>query len=194
MKTLINKLAEIQKKLNAPKLQNNTFGGYKYRSCEDILVAVKPLLGSLAIIINDDINVISDRVYIKATATITDGEHSIRAAAFAREAMSKKGMDEAQITGSASSYARKYALSGLLLIDDNKDADHHDNSEEKKPPVSTAKKPIAALNLEKACDAIRNAETLAKAEHYADAAFDRATSDQDKKKISEALKHYGEVA
>jgi len=129
MTTLTTKLAEIQKKLNAPKGQTNTFGGYKYRSCEDILMAVKPLLIDLVITVNDDMVLVGDRIYVKATATITDGETSISTNAFAREAVSKKGMDDAQVTGSTSSYARKYALNGLLLIDDNKDADHGDNRE-----------------------------------------------------------------
>jgi len=129
MKTLIKRLAEIQKTLNAPKGQTNTFGGYKYRSCEDILMAVKPLLGDLVITVNDEMTAVGDRIYVKATASITDGETSISTSAFAREAVSKKGMDDAQVTGSTSSYARKYALNGLLLIDDNKDADHGDNRE-----------------------------------------------------------------
>ena len=129
MKTLIKRLAEIQKTLNAPKNQDNKFGGYKYRSCEDILMAVKPLLGYLVITVNDEMALVGDRIYVKATATITDGEHSISTSSFAREAVSKKGMDDAQVTGSTSSYARKYALNGLLLIDDNKDADHADNRE-----------------------------------------------------------------
>jgi len=129
MTTLIKKLADIQKKLNAPKGQTNTFGGYKYRSCEDILMAVKPLLIDLAITVNDEMVLVGDRIYVKATATITDGETSVSTSAFAREAVSKKGMDDAQVTGSTSSYARKYALNGLLLIDDNKDADHVDNSQ-----------------------------------------------------------------
>ena len=85
MTTLIKKLAEIQKKLNAPKGQTNAFGGYKYRSCEDILMAVKPLLGDMAITINDEMTLVGDRVYVKATATITDGETSISTSAFARE-------------------------------------------------------------------------------------------------------------
>lgn len=129
MTALIKKLADIQKKLNAPKGQTNTFGGYKYRSCEDILMAVKPLLIDLVITVNDEMVLVGDRIYVKATATITDGETSISTSAFAREAVSKKGMDDAQVTGSTSSYARKYALNGLLLIDDNKDADHGDNRE-----------------------------------------------------------------
>lgn len=120
---MISKVAQIQAKLKAPKGQMNKFGGYKYRSCEDILEAVKPLLGDLVLTISDDIVAVGDRVYVKATATLSDGEHTMSATAFAREAETKKGMDEAQITGSASSYARKYALNGLFCIDDTKDAD-----------------------------------------------------------------------
>lgn len=121
---LTTRLAEIQQKLNAPKNQLNKFGGYHYRSCEDILTAVKPLLHGLVLTISDEIVPVNDRVYVKATATITDGIASITATAFARESETRKGMDDSQITGSTSSYARKYALNGLLLIDDNKDADH----------------------------------------------------------------------
>lgn len=139
MKTLIKRLADIQKTLNAPKGQTNTFGGYKYRSCEDILMAVKPLLGDLVITVNDEMALVGDRVYVKATATITDGEHSISTSSFAREAISKKGMDDAQVTGSTSSYARKYALNGLLLIDDNKDADHGDNREQQRDFIKELK-------------------------------------------------------
>lgn len=139
MKALNEKLAKIQHELNAPKGQFNKFGGYNYRSCEDILQSVKPLLGDLTLTISDDIQVIGDRVYVKATATISDGEHNLSTQAFARESLTKKGMDESQITGSTSSYARKYALNGLLLIDDNKDADSRDNREE----GSTTQKPKA---------------------------------------------------
>lgn len=117
------KLAHIQSTLEAPKGQFNKFGGYKYRSCEDILRALKPLLGSLVVRITDDIVLVGDRFYVKATATITNGRESISTVAFAREPASKKGADESQITGAASSYARKYALNGLLAIDDTKDAD-----------------------------------------------------------------------
>lgn len=139
MKTLIKRLAEIQKTLNAPKGQKNAFGGYMYRSCEDILMAVKPLLGDLVITVNDEMALVGDRIYVKATATITDGEHSISTSSFAREAVSKKGMDDAQVTGSTSSYARKYALNGLLLIDDNKDADHADNREQQRDFIKEMK-------------------------------------------------------
>lgn len=129
MKTLIERLAAIQKSLNAPKNQENKFGGYKYRSCEDILMAVKPLLNGLAITISDEVVSVGSRIYVQAKASITDGENTISTTAYAREAESRKGMDDSQLTGATSSYARKYALNGLLLIDDNKDADHLDNSD-----------------------------------------------------------------
>ena len=128
MKEIIKALSVIQQKLNAPKSQVNKFGNYNYRSCEDILQAVKPLLGEGVILVSDDIKVVGERVYVEATATFYLGEKSISNKAFAREPLTKKGMDEAQITGATSSYSRKYALNGLLLIDDNKDADSKDNS------------------------------------------------------------------
>ncbi len=117
------KLATIQRELNAPKNQYNTFGKYHYRSCEDILEGVKPLLGDLFLSISDEIVQIGDRYYVKATATLTDGENSFQASAIAREELNKKGMDAAQLTGATSSYARKYCLNGLFAIDDAKDAD-----------------------------------------------------------------------
>ena len=122
---MIEKLSRIQAALKAPKNQRNDFGKYNYRSCEDILEAVKPLLAQegLVLTITDSIEAIANRVYVKATATITDGEKSIFTEAYAREADGRKGMDESQVTGSASSYARKYALNGLFCIDDTKDAD-----------------------------------------------------------------------
>jgi hypothetical protein len=118
-------LSIIQKQLKAPKSQLNSFGKYKYRSCEDIVEAVKKLLGdNEALLLKDDLVEINDRVYIKATATlIVDGNESLFSTGFAREPLTKKGMDESQITGTASSYARKYALNGLFAIDDTKDAD-----------------------------------------------------------------------
>jgi hypothetical protein len=122
-KTLHDKLVEIQQKLNAPKGQHNNFGGYDYRSCEDILTALKPLLGDCAVILNDELVMIGDRFYVKATATLTDGKDNISTTAYAREELVKKGMDGSQITGSSSSYARKYAMNGLFSIDDTKDAD-----------------------------------------------------------------------
>ncbi len=119
-------LQQIQTELKAPKGQYNSFGKYKYRSCEDILEAVKPLLAKhgAELMISDNIEFIGDRFYVRATAVMRkDGEVIGTATAFAREPAEKKGMDESQITGTASSYARKYALNGLLLIDDTKDDD-----------------------------------------------------------------------
>lgn len=116
-------LNKIQRELKAPKNQRNTFGNYNYRSCEDILEAVKPLLGEATLTITDEIVLIGDRHYVRATATLTCGEHEKSVSAYARETIAKKGMDEAQITGAASSYARKYALNGLFCIDDNRDTD-----------------------------------------------------------------------
>ena len=130
---LTQRVGDIQHKLKAPKGQYNSFGKYNYRSCEDILEGVKPLLKehNLALLINDEIVQIGERYYVKATAKITDGRECVSATAYAREPDTKKGMDESQITGATSSYARKYALNALLCIDDTKDADTMDNS--KKP-------------------------------------------------------------
>ena len=118
-------LSIIQSELKAPKGQFNSFGKYKYRSCEDIVEAVKPVLKKYgyALIITDELVLIGERYYIKATASISNGTNTFNASAFAREEEFKKGMDCSQITGSASSYARKYALNGLFAIDDTKDAD-----------------------------------------------------------------------
>lgn len=122
---LTKALGEVQYKLKAPKGQVNSFGHYNYRSCEDILEAVKPLLheAGLTLTLSDDVIAVGNRVYVKATATVSDGTGAISNTAFAREAESKKGMDDSQVTGTASSYARKYALNGLFCIDDTKDAD-----------------------------------------------------------------------
>lgn len=119
------KLVAIQSDLKAPKGQKNTFGGYKYRSCEDILEAVKPYLAREGLVLNisDEVIEVGGRIYIKAKATITDGTNFQTSTAYAREADTKKGMDPAQVTGASSSYARKYALNGLFCIDDAKDPD-----------------------------------------------------------------------
>lgn len=124
-KTFVEKLIAVQTNLKAPKGQYNSFGKYKYRSAEDILNAVKPLNAEqgLLLTLSDESLLIGDWHYIKATATITDGETQKSYTAYAREPFTKKGMDDSQITGTASSYARKYALNGLYLIDDTKDAD-----------------------------------------------------------------------
>lgn len=123
--SIYEKLIKVQGELKAPKNQYNSFGKYKYRSCEDILEALKPILAKhgLFLMISDTMEQIGDRYYIRATCTISDGEGHITNCAFAREEESKKGMDGAQVTGTSSSYARKYALNGLFLIDDTKDPD-----------------------------------------------------------------------
>lgn len=131
------KLMNIQSELKAPKGQYNSFGKYKYRSCEDILEAVKPVLAKhgCTLTISDSIMLIGDRFYVKATATLsdTDSDKSISVSAYARESQDKKGMDSSQVTGATSSYARKYALNGLFCIDDTKDADtdEHRQQQEK---------------------------------------------------------------
>ena len=129
--TIYEKLSAIQVKLNAPKKQYNSYGRYNYRSCEDILEGLKPHLEETktAVTVNDEIVLIGERYYVKATATLHDCESdkSVSNTAYAREEITKKGMDASQITGSTSSYARKYALNGLFCIDDVKDADTRDN-------------------------------------------------------------------
>ena len=123
---MIKNLTAIQAELKAPKTQFNSFARYSYRNAEDILSAVKPLLAKYdcQLTISDDIVAVGNRIYLKATATICDTDGNTETVtAFAREGETKKGMDESQLTGSASSYARKYALNGLFLIDDTKDAD-----------------------------------------------------------------------
>ena len=137
------KIARVQSELNAPKDKKNSFGGYNYRNVESIYEAIKPLLlkEGLVLSITDEVIEISERIYIKATATVTDGFGSLSATGFAREAGMKKGMDEAQVTGSCSSYARKYALGGLFLIDDNKDIDSIEPEEEKSSSTKKSEKP-----------------------------------------------------
>ena len=124
---IYKKLMGLQTELKAPKNQRNNFGNYNYRSCEDILEAVKPLLDKykVALTIKDEVVLIGDRYYIKATSTLIDIDtgDTVEASAFARESEDKRGMDASQLTGATSSYARKYSLNGLLCIDDNKDAD-----------------------------------------------------------------------
>ena len=121
-------LNKIQKELKVPKSQYNSFGKYNYRNAEDIVEAVKPLLENATLTLSDEIVMLGDRFYVKATATITEDSESVSVSAYARESLEQKGMNEAQITGSASSYARKYALNGLFCIDDTKDADTQDNT------------------------------------------------------------------
>ena len=138
---MVDKLMRIQAKLKAPKGQRNTFGNYKYRSCEDILEAVKPLLTEegCTLTLSDEIELIGDRYYIKATATLKSDKEEIQVSAYAREEQAKKGMDSAQVTGATSSYARKYALNGLFCIDDNKDPDTDEYTKQKKKAQESAK-------------------------------------------------------
>ena len=142
-------LQSIQAELKAPKGQTNKFGGYKYRSAEDILEAVKPLLNkyNAYLTISDDIVEVGGRVYVKATATLHESHKGEIASttAFAREAEVKKGMDDSQITGSASSYARKYALNGLLCIDDTKDPDATNDHGKAQPRAAKAQTPTKAV-------------------------------------------------
>jgi hypothetical protein len=147
--SLHSKLVRIQSELKAPKGQKNTFGNYWYRSCEDILEAVKPLLKAegLLLTISDDIVQMGERYYVRACVQVWDGELVEKVTAFAREAETKKGMDESQITGAASSYARKYALNGMFCIDDTKDADGMDNSDStKKINVSAEDKVMETMD------------------------------------------------
>ena len=148
----MKELVKIQTELKANKDLFNSFGGYGYRSAESILEAVKPLLKetSCTIVVSDDIQMVGDRIYVKATATIKNDKGECESAtSFAREALTKKGQDESQITGSASSYARKYALCGLLAIDDRRDSDSTNTGDKQIPEAKlksmlvTVKKKIA---------------------------------------------------
>lgn len=143
--SVYKKLIEIQNELKAPKSQYNSFGKYNYRSCEDIQESLKPLLVKFGatVFIKDDIVLVDSRYYVKAIVTFVDieTENTIESFAFARESEEKKGMDSAQVTGATSSYARKYALNGLFLLDDTKDNDHDSNhqTDVKAPEISTKK-------------------------------------------------------
>lgn len=131
-------LSIIQSKLNAPKNQYNSFGKYNYRSCEDILLALKPLLAEhqATILLSDEVVEVGSFAFLKATATFKCGDEIETVSAFAKHPLEKKGMDDSQITGAASSYARKYALNGLFAIDDNKDPDATNQHGKDNPPVN----------------------------------------------------------
>ena len=135
-------MRDIQQQLKAPKSQFNGFGKYYYRSCEDIVEAVKPLLYQFGwhLVMTDRVIAVGDRVYVEATATVKEGANVIESAtACARESQDKKGMDDSQITGTASSYARKYALNGLFAIDDTKDADSDEHAAHKEAGKTASK-------------------------------------------------------
>lgn len=164
----MKELLQIQSELKAPKGQFNAYGKYKYRSCEDILEAVKPILkkNNCTLLLSDSLIYVGERYYIKATATLVNVEgKSVSTEAYAREEETKKGMDASQITGASSSYARKYALNGLLCIDDNKDSDTT-NTGDNTPaaPAKTSKednaeveKAIAEINAAKSKEDLINA-------------------------------------
>jgi len=185
-KELAGKLVNIQQRLNAPKSQFNAFGKYKYRNCEDILEAVKPLLNGSILTISDELINVGDRYYVQATAKLELGEEYFFATAFARETESKKGMDEAQITGSASSYARKYALNGLFLIDDSKDPDTRDNSSKPPEPKSVSNvriEPETTLELAKLIE-----DTDTDIEKFLDYFKIRKLDDMNTNQLTDALK------
>lgn len=151
MSKISEKLLHIQNELKVPKNMFNSYGGYKYRNCESILETVKPLClrHNVVLTVRDEITLIGERYYVKAIATLTDVEtgESTNGIAYAREDETRKGMDVSQITGSCSSYARKYALNGLFCLDDEKDADSMDNlEEEKKTPNLATKQQLEVIS------------------------------------------------
>lgn len=164
---IYTKLATIQKKLKCEKSQYNSFGKYKYRSCEDILKAVKPLLDETKTVLtlSDELVAIGERYYVKATATLLDTEESkdvpfISTTAYAREEETKKGMDGSQITGTASSYARKYALGGLFDIDDGIDSDTTNTGETKTARAKTSAQSKSKIDFDEIDEQIKNATTV----------------------------------
>ena len=165
-------LSNIQAKLKAPKNQFNAFGKYKYRSLEDILEGLKPLLveHKSSVTIADEIVEVGSRIYVKATVTLHQGKENISVTAYAREAESRKGMDDSQVTGSASSYARKYACNGLFAIDDTKDADatnQHDKATPAPKKGNQAKQAAPVVDPVAIFDMIRDIKSLDElADHY----------------------------
>jgi len=177
--SIYKKLSSVQSELKAPKGQFNNFGKYKYRNQEDILEALKPLLAKheLSLTIHDEVFEIQERVYIKAIVTLFDFEgQSITVSSQAREEESKKGMDASQVSGATSSYARKYALNGLFLIDDTKDADSQDNSNK-----TVTKKPAS-----KAKPAAKDEDIMGKAIQYIKSSNNKTTA------YNQILKKYGD--
>lgn len=196
--TAKQRFLNVQTSLIAPKNQRNNFGKYNYRSCEDILEALKKPLreNSMCLTINDDIIVVNERVYVRATATLEDceSEWSVSTSSLAREPENKKGMDESQITGAASSYARKYALNGLFCIDDTKDADatntHVINNEDKNNNDLKLKKPSKNINTE-----IKSVFLSLKPELQEEIKrTQKSVADMDQKEKEEFLKYIKEVA
>jgi len=187
-------LHTIQKELKVGKGNRNEFGKYNYRNCSDIREAVKPLMPSgFYVTLSDDIVMVGDRYYVKAIASLTDGQTAFTVQAFARESFDKKGMDDSQITGAASSYARKYALNGLFAIDDTKDADGMDNSEHKSKNDQSVKDDMAyQAVVEKHLDSLVCIRDALKIEDYSTAKEAWLELDQETQiKLWKAPKHGG---
>ena len=173
MTELQTRLIAVQSELKAPKDKFNSYGNYSYRSAEGIMEALKPLLKEheLCLTVNDDIIQVGDRFYIKATATVSYGKESITNSAFAREEATKKGMDGSQITGAASSYARKYALNGLFLIDDTKDADTDESRNESEARSKTSGSDTPKSDTPKVQRPNYSDEQIAKMKKWTDGTF-----------------------
>lgn len=197
----MKELIKIQSELKAPKGQYNSFGKYKYRSAEDILEAVKPLLAknNCHLTLTDEVVMVGDRYYVKATAILTNGEDAISTTAYAREDLDKKGMDGSQITGTASSYARKYALNGLFCIDDTKDADtdeykNQQKAEAKPKAVPVKKASMAQINQLKGFYGDRFGEYLKKNGYESEKDIPMDVADAKIKELTEWQKRKGEQA
>lgn len=187
--SFFQKVSAIQAGLNAPKNGYNTFGKYKYRNIESILEALKPYLEQYDLVIkfNDDIVFITGRFYVKATAIISDGKENMEATAFAREEETKRGMDASQITGSASSYARKYALGGLLAIDDGQDADSRDNTNKSSKTKAATKAPAKGVSKAVAKD------TLPETKENTLKLLNNKINDKDLKSLDDCTRLYAEM-
>ncbi len=196
----MQKLIEVQAELKAPKNKFNSFGNFSYRSCEDILESVKPLLKAkgLMMTITDEVVNVGSKNYIRATVTIRDGDQkTVSVSAFAREAEAKKGMDDSQITGTASSYARKYALNGMFLIDDTKDADTDEYKEATKkaePKEETFEdsqiSPIKAKTLKALCEE-KGTDVKKLCEHYKVKSIDALSMSQYAEAVKTIEKKHG---
>lgn len=190
MKNILNKLFKIQQELKVPKNQKNTFGNYNFRNCEDIMEASKPICAknNCLLTCTDELKQVGDRYYVQATATIfdLDSEENISTSAYAREEETKKGMDASQITGASSSYARKYALNGLLQLDDNKDAD---TNEYKKQQEKGNQKPNTPKKDDKPVEKVTNEQIkliqtlFTKIEKSENQIFKNFTNDTAKKNV-----------
>lgn len=191
-KAIYAALQAVQRELKAPKSQTNKFGGYKYRSCEDIVEAVKPLLNDNGLILtmSDEIINVADRVYVKATCRVTDVATGdcLATSAMAREPVQKKGMDDSQITGTASSYARKYALNGLFAIDDTKDADTNEYRQTAQNGTGQAKSAKPNNYTTAPAKASQNSDLMAKAKHSLKTEVERIGCTWDEVKAIAGLK------